>query len=426
MRHKDEQWEKEIRKEPFASSPFTEDHKRKVLQELEWMKKLEEGSKGDKSESRSRLSRPFRPQVKNASHKRRPRKGPLVAGTGALVIAAGLFLWIWDDGQLVKPVIEQVYPTAALQLSDGLNTNLLTDKMKRNVATTMRDDLGKQLKITKVQDLPVSGRIYVEAGNESEKEYAQIWLDATTGNLREVQMRAEMQASELEHRYLRQVSSLLQSIGSTPTLKPVSVQRYVSMKQGESEPVSYTTLALENETGYGEIVWQQDEAISITGELRPDQISQTALEDAKKAIEALSGKANLDLVRASRSKDDELGKDTVFFGFENNYFVQMTEGKKGLGYTVGDANHYEQQEISNIEEMEAYHEKLYNIDESLLREKVGPVVKKIFNIDFDAYKLHRNAEQLGVVTFELESSTDVFQVEYREDGRIKMITRGEL
>jgi len=97
-----------------------------------------------------------------------------------------------------------------------------------------------------------------------------------------------------------------------------------------------------------------------------------------------------------------------------------------LGYTVGDANHYEQQEISNIEEMEAYHEKLYNIDESLLREKVGPVVKKIFNIDFDAYKLHRNAEQLGVVTFELESSIDVFQVEYREDGRIKMITRGEL
>ena len=138
------------------------------------------------------VSRLSRPQVGNVSHKRRPRRGPLVAGTGALVIAAGLFLWIWDDGQLVKPVIEQVYPTAALQLSDGLNTNLLTDKMKRNVATTMRDDLGKQLKITKVEDLPVSGRIYVEAGNENEKEYAQIWLDATTGNLREVQMRREM------------------------------------------------------------------------------------------------------------------------------------------------------------------------------------------------------------------------------------------
>lgn len=313
MRHKDEQWEKEIRKGPFASSPFTEDHKRKVLQQVEWMKKSEKGSKGDRSEDSSRSSRSFRPKVGNVSHKRRTRRGPLVAGMGALVIAAGLFLWIWDDGQLVKPVIEQVYPTAALQLSDGLNTNLLTDKMKRNVATTMRDDLGKQLKITKVEDLPVSGRIYVEAGSESEKEYAQIWLDATTGNLREIQMRREMQPSELEHRYLRQVPSLLQSIGSTPTLKPVSVQRYVSMKQGESEPISHTTLALENETGYGEIVWQQDKAVSITGDLSPDQVSQVALTDARKAIEALSGKANLDLVRASRSKDNELGKDTVFF-----------------------------------------------------------------------------------------------------------------
>ncbi|WFR63196.1 hypothetical protein P9222_01890 [Paenibacillus amylolyticus] len=426
MTHKDEQWEKEIRKGPFASSPFTADHKRNVLQQVELMKKSEEANKRYRSEDSSRSPRPFRALVGNASHQRRTRRGPLVAGTGALVIAAGLFLWVWDDGQLVKPVIEQVYPTAALQLSDNLSMDLLTDKMKRNVAITMRDDLGKQLRITKVEDLPVSGRVYVEAGHEGEKEYAQIWLDATTGNLREVQMRAEMQPSELEHRYLRQVPSLLQSIGAAPTLKPAAVQRYVSMKQGESEPVSHTTLALENETGYGEIVWRQDKAVSITGELRPDQISQAALADAKKAIEALSGKANLDLVRTSRSKDDELGKDTVFFSFQDNYFVQMTEGKEGLGYTVGDANYYEQQEIGNSEEMEAYHEKLYNIDESLLRQNVEPIVKKIFNINFDAYKLHRNAEQLGVVTFELESSKDVFQIEYREDGRIKMITRGEL
>lgn len=295
MTQKDEQWEKEIRKGPFASSPFTEDHKRKVLQQVEWIKKSEEGSKGDRSEDSSRSFRPFRPQVGNVSHKRRRKRGPLVAGMGSLVIAAGLFLWIWDDGQLVKPVIEQVYPTAALQLSDGLNTNLLTDKMKRNVATTMRDDLGKQLKIKKVEDLPVSGRIYVEAGNEIEKEYAQIWLDATTGNLREVQMRCEMQPSELEQRYLRQVPSLLQSIGSNPTLKPASVQRFVSMKQGESEPISHTTLALENETGYGEIVWQQDKAVSITGDLRPDQVSQAALADAEDAVNAVFGETSLKL-----------------------------------------------------------------------------------------------------------------------------------
>lgn len=425
MKHKDEQWEKEIRKGPFASSPFTEDHKRNVLRQVEWIKKLEEGSQGERSE---RNSRPSRPQAGTVPKKRRPRRGALVAGTGALVIAAGLFLWIWDDGQLVKPVIEQVYPTAALQLSDDLSTNLLTDKMKRNVAVTMRDDLGKQLRITKVQDLPVSGRVYVEAGNESEEEYAQIWLDAATGNLREVQMRREMQPSELEHRYLRQVPSLMQSIGSTPTLKPSLARRYVSMKQGEVRPISYTTLALENETSYdyGEIVWKQDEAVSISGVLSPDQVSQSALADAKNAVEALSGKSTPALRSVSRTKDDELGKDTVFFSFENDFFVQMTEGKEGLGYTVGDANYYEPQEIGNIEEIEAYHEKLYNIEESLLREKVGPIVKKIFNIDFDAYKLHRNAEKLGLVTFELESSKDVFQVEYREDGRIKMITRGEL
>ncbi|WP_433750280.1 hypothetical protein [Paenibacillus amylolyticus] len=425
MTHKDEQWEKEIRKGPFASSLFTDDHKRNVLQLVEWMKKSEERSKGDRSEDSSRSSRPFRSQVGNASHKRRTRRGPLVAGMGALVIAAGLFLGIWDDGQLVKPVIEQVYPTTALQLSDNLSTDLLTDKMKRNVATTMRDDLGKQLRITKVEDLPVSGRIYVEAGKKSEKEYAQIWLDAATGNLREVEMRGEMQPSELEHRYLRQVPSLLQSIGSTPTLKPLSVQRYVSMKQGELEPISYTTLALENETGYGEIVWQQDQAVSISGELSVDQVSVTALADAKKAVEALSGKTTLDLVSVHRTKDDELGKDTVSLSFENNYFVQMTEGKEGLGYTVGDANHYEQ-DFADWEEIEAYYQKLYNIDESLLRGKVEPIIKQIFKMDLQAYKLHRNPDHPGMVTFELESSKDVFQVEYREDGRIKMITRGEL
>ena len=75
----------------------------------------------------------------------------------------------------------------------------------------MRDDLGKQLRITKIQDLPVSGRIYVEAGQEKGTDYAQIWLDAKTGNLREVQMRAEMQPSKLEHRYIRQVPSLLRA-----------------------------------------------------------------------------------------------------------------------------------------------------------------------------------------------------------------------
>lgn len=424
MRHKDEQWEKEIRKGPFASSPFTEDHKRKVLQQVEWMKKPEEGSKGDRPESKSNLSRP---QVGNVSHKRRLRRGPLVAGTGALVIAAGLFLWIWDDGQLVKPVIEQVYPTAALQLSDGLNTNLLTDKMKRNVATTMRDDLGKQLKIKKVEGLPVSGRVYVEAGNESEKEYAQIWLDATTGNLREVQMRREMQPSELEHRYLRQVPSLLQSIGSTPTLKPASVQRFVSMKQGELEPISHTTLALENETGdgYGEIVWQQDKAVSITGDLRPDQVSQAALTDAEDAVNAVFGETSLKLRGVSRSKDDEIRRDIINLSFNDHYLVQMTVGEETKVYSIIGENSY-RDDFANWDEVEAYHQKIYDVKESLLRDEVAPMIKEVFNVNLDGYSLHREADNPGIAIFELESPKDVIRVRYNEDVKITMITRGEL
>lgn len=102
----------------------------------------------------------------------------------------------------------------------------------------------------------------------------------------------------------------------------------------------------------------------------------------------------------------------------------MTEGKGGLGYTVRDANNYEPV-IDDPKEMEAYQEKLYNIDEAVLREKAGPIIKSIFNIDLDAYKLHRKADALGIVTFELESARDMFKVEYKEDGRITMVTRGE-
>ncbi|WP_411735736.1 hypothetical protein [Paenibacillus sp. M2] len=35
--------------------------------------------------------------------------------------------------------------------------------------------------------------------------------------------------------------------------------------------------------GYGErIVWKQDEAVSISGDLSPDQVSQAVLADAKR------------------------------------------------------------------------------------------------------------------------------------------------
>ncbi|MFE6077432.1 hypothetical protein ACFVQB_23485 [Paenibacillus sp. NPDC057886] len=414
MKHMDEEWEKVVREEPFAAFPFTEEHKQNVLRQVASLKSgsaQKMSDAGDKSSEQKKLPNQHRRRF-------RSRKAVMACATIAAV-AAAVILW---NGQIVEPVIEKVYPTAALQFTDDAGMSLLTDKMKKNVAVTMRDYLGKQLRITKVQDLPVSGRVSVEAGKEGDAEYALIWLDAATGNLREMEMRREMAANELEHRYLRQVPSLLQDIGGDPALKPVSAKRYVGMKQGELEPKSYTTLMLENEKSYGEIIWVQDEAISVSGDLDPEQVSQTALANAKDSIEAFTGNADLDLISIHRTKDDENGRDIITFSFENNYFVQKTEGALGLNYAVIDANSY-QQDYTTWEEVEAYHEKLLQVKESTLRAKVEPLIKKIFKVDLQAYKLHRNTEAPGIVTFELESTKDVFQVRYNEDARITMITR---
>ncbi|WP_413375031.1 hypothetical protein [Paenibacillus taichungensis] len=414
MKHMDDEWEKVVRQEPFAESPFTEEHKQNVLRQVAWLKSGS-GQKmsdvGDKSTEQNTLPNQHRRRLR--SHK------AVMACTTIAAVAAAVILW---NGQIVEPVIEKVYPTAALQYTDDAGMSLLTDKMKKNVAVTMRDYLGKQLLITKVKDLPVSGRVSVEAGKEGDAEYALVWLDAATGNLREVQMRREMSANELEHRYLRQIPSLLQGIGGDPALTPISANRYVGMKQGELEPESYTTLSLENEESYGEIIWLQDAAISVSGDVQPDQVSQTALTYAEDSIEAFTGNADLDLTSIHRTKDDENGRDIIIFSFENNYFVQTTEGTLGINYAVIDANSY-QKDYTTWEEVEAYHEKLLQVKESTLREKVEPLIKKIFKVDLQAYKLHRNTEAPGIVTFELDSTRDVFQIRYNEDARITMITR---
>ncbi|SHN79320.1 hypothetical protein SAMN04487896_4239 [Paenibacillus sp. ov031] len=417
MKHMDDEWEKVVKQEPFAASPFTEEHKQNVLRQVAWLKSgsaQKMSDVGDKSAEQNTLPN---------QHRRRLRsRRAVIACTTIAAVAAAVILW---NGQIVEPVIEKVYPTAALQYTDDAGMSLLTDKMKKNVAVTMRDYLGKQLRITKVQDLPVSGRVSVEAGKEGDAEYALIWLDAATGNLREVQMRREMAANELEHRYLRQIPSLLQGIGGDPALTPLSANRYVGMKQGELEPKSYTTLTLENKKSYGEIIWLQDEAISVSGDLDPDQVSQTALANAEDSIEAFSGKTAPDLTSIHRTKDDENGKDTFTFNFGDRYFVQTTEGKSGLSYSVMNAK-YNRKELNTMEEMEAYHKELLEMKESILREKAAPIIKKIFNVDLQAYKLRRMPETLGIVSFELESTTDAFQIEYNEDARITMIKRDTL
>ncbi|KOY17550.1 hypothetical protein [Paenibacillus xylanivorans] len=417
MKHIDDEWEKVVRQEPFAASPFTEEHKQNVLRQVAWLKS---GSGQKMSDAPDKSSEQH--VRSNQSRRRLRSRKAIMACTTVVALAAVLVLW---NGQIVEPVIEKVYPTAALRFTDDAGMNLLTDKMKKNVAVTMRDYLGKQLLISKVQDLPVSGRVSVEAGKEGDAEYALIWLDAATGNLREVQMRREMSANELEHRYLRQVPSLLQGIGGDPALKPLSAKRYVGMKQGELEPKSYTNLSLENEESYGEIIWLQDAAISVSGDVQPDQVSQTALTYAEDSIEAFSGKTAPDLTSIHRTKDDENGKDTFTFNFGDRYIVQTTEGKSGLSYSVMNAK-YNRKELNTMEEMEAYHKELLEMKESILREKAAPIIKKIFKVDLQAYKLRRMPETLGIVSFELESTTDVFQIEYNEDARITMIKRDTL
>lgn len=199
----------------------------------------------------------------------------------------------------------------------------------------------------------------------------------------------------------------------------------MNMKQGEVVPTVNTVLRLGDDVSYGEITWEQDQAISITGELRADQIPQTALANAKKAIGAFSGKPNLNLEQASRTKDDEIGEDSIFFSFNDNYFVKITETSTGRRFMVADANDYGQPAINSPEEMEAYQERLLNVDENLLRKEIEPFVSVIFNVDLEDYKLHRNAEELGIVTFKRDADQDIFQVRYKEDGRVTMVTREE-
>ncbi|MFS0859138.1 hypothetical protein [Paenibacillus taichungensis] len=415
MKHMDDEWEKVVRQEPFAASPFTEEHKQNVLRQVAWLKSgsaQEMSDVGDKSVEQKKLPN---------QHRRRFRsRRAVMAYTTIAAVAAAVILW---NGQIVEPVIETVYPTAALQYTDDAGMSLLTDKMKKNVAVTMRDYLGKQLLITKVQDLPVSGRVYVEAGKEGDAEYALIWLDAATGNLREVQMRREMSANELEHRYLRQIPSLLEGIKSDPTLKPISARRYVKMKQGQEKPVWFTTLFLENSRGSGSIEWTRDEAVSVSGSVSSDTVSQDLITEARMSIEALSGEPAPDLKNIIFEQNGKTLEDTTDLYFGDRYLVSRSGGMFSDKYTVMDF----QRGIPNLEteeEYEHYFEKLRNMKESVIRQNAAPVIKQIFKIDLDLYKLERDPNTPGMVTFRSAETEayHTFKVRYEEDARITMIT----
>lgn len=149
-----------IRVKVFAAGRMDEDGEADKGQEMREMSPSEPALKrsGSRSDTFSgdggTVTYAVKDTAKVTSRHQRLRKrriGILAAGLSALVIAGGMFMWSWDDGRLAKPLVAQINPASALLFADHLNVDILTNQMKKNVAITMRDDLGKQPRITKVQ-----------------------------------------------------------------------------------------------------------------------------------------------------------------------------------------------------------------------------------------------------------------------------------
>lgn len=416
MRFKVEDWEKEIRKEPFASSPFQDQHKQNVLRQVEWMKSGEEHvyDAPDYKQKQHTMKRNRR------TVRSRPRK--VVVVTTVAVVAAAAILW---NGQVLKPIVEKVYPVSALQLSDDPSMNLLTSEIKQTVAMTMRDYLGKQLEVQYAKKGPITGWVYIEAGDVNKSEYAKMWLDGKTGALVEADMRSEMPGNELEHRFLRQVPGLLKGINSDPTLKPISARRYVKMKQGQEEPVWFTTLFLENEKGSGSIEWTRDEAVSVSGTVSTDTVSQDLITHARSTIEALSGEPAPALKSVTFTQNDKQLEETTDLYFGDRYVVSRVGGRFSNEYTVMDFQRVVPDFVT-IEDHEQYIEKLLTLDEKIIRQNAEPIIQKMFGIDLDKYTFERDTNNVGMATFRLEEMSNTIQVRYEEDARITMITISEL
>ncbi|MCG7380965.1 hypothetical protein MH215_28700 [Paenibacillus sp. ACRSA] len=441
MKHPNDNWEKEIQKEPFAESPFTEKHKQHVFQQVSWSQTTPKQA--------GKLHPPGRiPNDPIKPRKRRLRSGSVIGGVVVAALAGAFILW---NGQIVEPVVERFYPTASLQLSDDPSMSLLTDKMKRTVAITMRDYLGKQIQVTLAKKGPITGWVYVEAGQELETDYAQMWLDGETGALVELNMRGEIPGDRLEHRFVRQIPGLLADIGSDSSMKPVRVLRSAVMKKGEETPTMNTSLTLQNDQSYGEIRWRRDQAIHVSGDLKLDTERVTAemLQTAQEAIEALSGESAIPLREVSYSRDDDQSEESINLTFGDHYLVRSTQGKLGTQYAVVDYKRY-MPELKTMEDHENYSEKLLSVQEETIRQHAAPMVKQIFNIDLGDYTFYRDTSNLGMASFRLEdnqgsegitdsggttdskSTTDLeepsetkdeIQIRYTHDARITMIER---
>ncbi|MDR6726858.1 hypothetical protein J2W91_005382 [Paenibacillus amylolyticus] len=441
MKHPNDDWEKEIQKEPFAESPFTEKHKQHVLRQVSWSQTTPKQT--------GELHPPGRiPNGRMNPRKRRLRTGSVMGGIVVAALAGAFILW---NGQIVEPVVERFYPTASLQLSDDPSMSLLTDKMKRTVAITMRDYLGKQLQVTLAKKGPITGWVYVEAGQELETDYAQMWLDGETGALVELNLRGEIPGDRLEHRFVRQIPGLLADIGSDSTMKPVRVLRSAIMKKGEEMPIMNTSLTLQKDESYGEIRWRQDQAIYVSGDLTLDTARVTAeiLETAQEAIKGLSGESKLPLRGVNYTRDDDLSEESINLTFGDHYFVRSIQGKAGTHYMVMDYKGYTP-ELKSMEDHENYVEELLGVEEEIIRQHAAPMVKQIFNIDLNDYTFYRDSSNLGMASFRPEGNEDPegttdsggttdsksttdseepsgtkdeIQIRYTQDARITMIER---
>ncbi|MGD0035323.1 hypothetical protein SLT67_28500 [Paenibacillus illinoisensis] len=416
MRFKDEDWEKEIRKEPFASSPFQDQHKQNVLRQVEWMKT------GEKHVNDALDHKQKQHTMKRNRRTVRSRPWKVAVVTTVAAVAAAAILW---NGQVLKPIVEKVYPVSALQLSEDPSMNLLTSEMKQTVAMTMRDYLGKQLEVHYAKKGPITGWVYIEAGDVNKSEYAKMWLDGKTGALVEADMRSEMPGNELEHRFLRQVPGLLKGINSDPTLKPISARRYVKMKQGQEKPVWFTTLFLENGKGSGSIEWTRDEAVSVSGTVSSDTVSTDLITNARSSIEALSGEPAPALKSVTFTQNDKQLEETTSLYFGDRYLVRRVGGRFSNEYTVMDFQRGVP-ELETGEEYELYFDKLNNMDEKIIRQNAAPIIRKMFDIDLDKYVFERDTKNIGMATFRLEEMANMIQVRYEEDARITMITISDL
>ncbi|MGP3787811.1 hypothetical protein [Paenibacillus sp. 1A_MP2] len=199
------------------------------------------------------------------------------------------------------------------------------------------------------------------------------------------------------------------------------------MKQGQEKPVWFTTVFLENSRGRGSIEWTRDEAVSVSGSVSSDTVSQDLITEARMSIEALSGEPAPDLKDIIFKQNGKKLEDTTDLYFGDRYLVSRIGGRFSNGYTVMDFQ-WGIPDLETGEEYKLYFEKLRNMKESVIRQNAAPVIKQMFNIDLDKYKLERDPNTPGMVTFRSAETKiyNTFQVRYEDDARITMITRIDL